>query len=79
MSGKKQSKKKKEKIKYVDDGRSLFDMSMTSGGSYRPPASFREQWQTYKAAVRMMIIPMLCVIGFICVAFLLMYIFFVLL
>ena len=61
--------KKKEKITYVDDGRTLADMSGVSGGRYAPRPrytpgpSFREAWKTYWNAVRMMFLPMLAVIG----------------
>ena len=50
--------KKKEKITYIDDGRTIADMSNVSGGwtksgrsPYTPPASFREQWQTSELSV----------------------------
>ena len=60
--------KKKEKIVYVDDGRSLADMSGVSspGLSGKPSqyrASFKEQWQTYWSAVKLMFKPMLFAIG----------------
>ncbi|MBR2621508.1 MAG: hypothetical protein IKC97_03960 [Clostridia bacterium] len=84
MSEKKQ-KKKKEKIIYIDDGRTIADMSGTSGGMFsakgkkdRPkPAVSTTQtpWQTYCNAVKMMFKPMLVVIGIISLAFLLMYLF----
>ena len=68
------SRKKKEKVIYVDDGRSLVDMSSVSTfglsgkpGQYR--ASLKEQWQTYISAVKMMIKPMLFVIGALCTAY----------
>ena len=86
----KSNKKKKEKIVYVDDGRTIADMSGVRGmGSQafgnasngkgkgsRPAgrASYREQLQTYFAAVRMMFLPMLVVLGIIAVAFLIVYI-----
>ena len=61
--------RKKEKITYIDDGRTLADMSGVKGGMrlpqrdpYRPRASLKEQWQTYLAAVKMMFTPMLVVI-----------------
>ena len=47
--------KKKEKITYVDDGRTIADMSGVSGGwtksgrsRYTPPASFKEQWPSFR-------------------------------
>ncbi len=52
--------KKKEKITYIDDGRSLSDLSGVGGPRLtRPRATFREQWKTYCAAVKMMFGPML--------------------
>lgn len=62
-------KQKKEKIVYVDDGRTIADMSgVTSGprlGSsnpYRPPLKAKEVWATYWNAVKMMFTPMLVVV-----------------
>ena len=72
------NKKKKQKVKYIDDGRTVADMSGVGGPRYhtsgtRPRASFKEQWKTYTGAVRMMFLPMLVVIGIICLAFLITY------
>ena len=71
--------KKKEKITYIDDGRTIADMSGVKGGMrlperqpYRPRASLKEQWQTYKNAVKMMITPMLVVIVGICIIYMLL-------
>ena len=56
---------KKEKITYVDDGRPLADMSKVNGGfskyfSSTPSySSFRDKWNTYWAAFRMMLLPTL--------------------
>ena len=77
---KKNNKKKKTKVIYIDDGSSLADMSGVSrrsqasrdSGRYR--ASFKEQWRTYTDAVKMMFLPMLAVLGIIALAFLLVYI-----
>lgn len=62
--------KKKEKITYIDDGRSIADMSGVSGGfgfsdskPSRYRASFKEQWKTFWTAVKMMFLPMLTVVG----------------
>lgn len=62
-------KKKKEKVVYIDDGRTIADMSKVKPGTRlpkrdpaRPRASLKEQWETYLAAVKMMITPMLVVI-----------------
>ncbi len=59
---------KKEKIRYVDDGRTIADMSGVSGGRLPkrpkgvPSATWKEKWQTYIGAVKMMLMPMLAVI-----------------
>lgn len=67
--------KKKEKVKYVDDGRTLADMSNVSGprlgGSHRPRPDAKEVWKTYWSAVRMMVKPMLITIGVLCVVYIL--------
>lgn len=67
-------KEKKEKITYIDDGRSLADMSNISGSTdwlhKGTTSSFKDIWRTYWSAVRMMVRPMLVVIGFLIVIFL---------
>jgi len=60
--------KKKEKVTYIDDGRTLADMSGVTGGfrgtqKDRPPRDWKAVWQTYWAAVKMMFIPMLVVLA----------------
>ena len=60
--------KKKEKITYIDDGRTLADMSGVQGGLPKAPASrphrdWKAVWQTYWAAVKMMFLPMLVVLA----------------
>ena len=62
-------KKKKEKIVYVDDGRTVADMSGVSSGfrlgnrnPYRPRPKAKEVWNTYWGAVKMMFTPMLVVV-----------------
>ena len=69
----KKEKKKKEKITYIDDGRSFADMSNVTGGFGRfgtgTTSSFKDIWETYWSAVKMMFKPMLVVIGFLCVIF----------
>ena len=62
-------KKKKEKIKYIDDGRSIADMSNVRSGprlgrknSYHPSPKFKDAWKTYWSTVKMMFMPMLVVI-----------------
>jgi len=77
------TKNKKEKITYVDDGRTIADMSglsnnrnnWTKRGTTSTP---KEIWNTYWSAVKMMIKPMLVTIGFLCVAFLIVSIIFLL-
>ena len=63
-------KKKKEKIIYVDDGRTIADMSGITGGRgyaprspYVPRPSFKEVWKTYWNAVRMLFAPMMVVVA----------------
>ncbi len=59
---------KKEKIRYIDDGRTIADMSAVSGGRLPkrpggiPGSSWKEKWQTYIAAVKMLLLPMIVVI-----------------
>ena len=71
---KKEKKSKKPKVIYIDDGRTIADMSALSGGRAKAPrssSSFRDIWQTYWDATRMMLLPMLVMIGFLTVLFLL--------
>lgn len=64
---------KKEKITYIDDGRTLADMSGISGPRMGrrlgPSPRFKDVWKTYWNAVRMMFLPMLATIGALCVLF----------
>lgn len=75
-------KKKKEKVIYVDDGRTVADMSGVSGprlgnrNPYAPRASAKEIWKTYWNAVKMMITPMLVVITALAVIYMVMYLIF---
>ncbi|MBO5402736.1 MAG: hypothetical protein J6A85_06165 [Clostridia bacterium] len=74
-------KAKKEKITYIDDGSSIADMSgvparksnLFSSNSYKPRSTLKEQFRTYIEACKMMFLPMLVVMGFICVLFLLLW------
>jgi hypothetical protein len=73
--------KKKDKITYVDDGRTLADLSAVSSGNrlsnrnpYRPAPKFKDVWATYWNAVKMMIKPMLVVIAAITVVYILAYV-----
>ncbi|MBE6682938.1 MAG: hypothetical protein E7595_02160 [Ruminococcaceae bacterium] len=70
----KKEKKQKEKITYIDDGRTIADMSAlperhpwTKRGT---TSSFREIWRTYWSATRMMLKPTLVAVGFLLAAFL---------
>ena len=82
MSDKKK-KKKKQKTIYIDDGRTIADMSGTgrinpllggsSKGQRKRRSTIGEQWQTYWSAVKMMVIPMLVVMMIITAAFLIMF------
>ena len=70
------SKKKKKKATYIDDGRTIADMSALGGTSKLPPlqrSSLKEQAKTYFTTVKLMIIPMLIVMACICVVFGLLY------
>lgn len=71
-------KTKKEKVIWVDDGRTLADMSGVSGpklsrslGSSSSTA--KEKWDTYWGAVKMMFIPMLTVMVALCVIYMILY------
>ncbi len=75
--------KKKEKITYIDDGRTIADMSNVRGGytprsrsDGRPRASLREQWGTFWSAMKMMFLPMLVVVGGLIVAYILLWVIF---
>ena len=72
--------RKKEKITYIDDGRTIADMSGVRSGSrlnnrnpYRPRPKAKDVWKTYWSAVKMMIKPRLVVIAALCIIYLLAY------
>ena len=72
--------KKKEKITYIDDGRTIADMSAVRGGSRltarrpgTPRSSAKEVWKTYWAAVKMMFMPMLVVVAGLVVIYLILW------
>ncbi|MBR1867308.1 MAG: hypothetical protein IJ800_01865 [Clostridia bacterium] len=75
---KKNKKDKKEKIVYYDDGSTIADMSAVNkyGKKDERPRSpkknstFKEKWNTYWDAVRLMVIPMFIVLGFLLVLYL---------
>ena len=77
--------RKKDKVTYIDDGRTLADMSVLPGsrlGRRNPSAprpTFKEVWATYWGAVRMMFLPMLAFIGGICLLYIILYVLFMLL
>jgi hypothetical protein len=70
------NKTKKEKIRYIDDGRTIADMSSVSAGRNRwgsgTVSTFGDIWRTYWGAVRMMLLPTLVAVGILSVAFLIM-------
>lgn len=66
------AKKKKEKVIYVDDGRSLADMSAfrkVPVKSDQGHGTAKDRWNTYWAAVKMMFGPMLVVIVGLCIVY----------
>ena len=79
---KKEKKSKKQKVTYIDDGSTVADMSGThkkstsrsDKRSLAPRSTFRECFQTYTDAVRMMFLPMLAVLGIMALAFIIIYI-----
>lgn len=70
---------KKEKITYIDDGRTIADMSNLTPATgfgkrnpYTPRPKFKEVWKTYWSAVRMMLVPMAVVVAAMAVIYLIM-------
>lgn len=69
-------KEKKPKVKYIDDGRTIADMSGLGGVDRRytgPKGGFKASLRTYWNAVKLMFVPMLVTIGIISLAFLIMW------
>ena len=73
-------KKKKEKIIYVDDGRTLADMSgvQSGAGKYfkagpQYNGTFREKMGTFWAAFKMMLLPTAVFCGALLLIFVIMY------
>lgn len=70
--------KKKEKVTYIDDGRTVADMSGVSSGfrlrrnAAMPHPKFKDVLKTYFGAVKMMFVPMLVVICALIVIYMLM-------
>ena len=70
--------KKKDKITYIDDGRTLADMSALGGSRIHSHSGtrFKDAWRTYWNAVKMMFLPMLAVIGGLVILYLILFILF---
>ena len=71
-------KNKREKVRYIDDGRTIADMSGLSGVDKRyvgAKGTLKEQARTYWNTVKMMFIPMMVTIGIICAVFFIMWLF----
>ena len=87
-NNKKNQKKKREKIIWIDDGSTVADMSGVGRGlggnrpnkpkpatkKGKPMNRFQECAATYFGAVKMMFVPMLVVLGIICLVFLILWI-----
>ena len=85
---KKNQKKKREKITWIDDGSTIADMSGVGRGlggnrqakpkpttkKGKPANRFQECAATYLGAMKMMFIPMLVTLGIICLVFLILWI-----
>ncbi len=81
-------KKKREKITWIDDGSTVADMSGVGKGlggnrpnkpkpttkKGKPMNRFQECAATYFGAMKMMFVPMLVVLGIICLVFLVLWI-----
>ena len=71
------AKEKKEKITYIDDGRTIADMSAFGA---RPKMSnlfgsgWKEKFRTLFETMGLMFLPTLAIIGLVCLLFLLVYI-----
>ncbi len=73
-------KKKREKITYIDDGRTIADMSnlppRVSWAKKGTTSSFKDIWRTYWQATKMMLKPTLIAVGFLMVIYLIITIIF---
>ncbi len=75
---KKPKKEKKPKVTYIDDGRTVADMSGLGHSRFssekkrekREKVNGETPWQTYWRAVRMMIVPMCYVLGILAILYL---------
>lgn len=76
----KDKKEKKQKIIYIDDGRTIADMSnlpqRASWTRQGTSSSFKEIWRTYWLATKMMIKPTIIAIAFLVVIYLIVTIIF---
>lgn len=73
------NKKDKRRVVYIDDGSQIADMSGLYGSGAgengkRKRSTFKEQFNTYISVVKVMILPMLTVMGIITLAYLVAYI-----
>lgn len=72
----KRKKEKKQKVKYIDDGRTIADMTNVGYGPQGKGikgSSAGDKWRTYWEAVKMMFVPMLVVLGIITAAYLILF------
>ena len=69
-----EKKTKKQKVTYIDDGRTIVDMSglpPRSGWTGRSSnSSFKAIWHTYWQATKMMLLPTLAAVGLLLVIYL---------
>lgn len=67
-------KKKKQKITYIDDGRTIADMSnlppRASWTKRGTTSSFKDIWHTYWQATKMMLVPALIAVGLLAIIYL---------
>ncbi|MBQ8740608.1 MAG: hypothetical protein IJY79_03555 [Clostridia bacterium] len=75
-----EKKTKKEKITYIDDGRTIADMSnlppRANWAKKGTTSSFKDIWRTYWQATKMMLKPTLVAVGFLVVIYLIVTIIF---
>ena len=73
----KKKKEKKEKVIYIDDGRTIADMSNVGYGysskNGRPHATMKEKMRTFWEAFKMMLVPTLIISGVLVATYFLMY------
>lgn len=73
-------KKKKEKIRYYDDGSTVSDMSALSPKKKTPPHTggntAKDRATTFFGAMKMMLVPMITVICGLCIVYMLVYLLF---